>query len=437
MDHMKAAAALTEEEARRLVDIRRRLHRHPETGWTEFRTTALIAHELEACGYTVHLGEEVIDPGSMMGVPSEQTLTEAEHRARLEGVPDEVLNRMKGGMTGAVATIGTGRPVIAFRFDIDALPIAEARGDHHRPFREQFRSEEDHVSHACGHDGHVAIGVALGRYLAEHRRSLPCTVKLIFQPAEEGCRGALAMVRAGVLDDVDILICLHLGLIAGSGTVVAGAGGFLASTKYEAIFTGTSAHAGLEPEKGRNALLAAASAVLQLHAIERHSKAETRVNVGVLEAGSGTNVVPSFAKMQFEIRASDDEGLRFLDQRAKQIMDGVSVGYGVKVNLKMLGHASTADSDPELTALIAEAAHEVPGVDEVLPTARFGASDDATLMMRRVQERGGKAAYITVGSDLQSGHHTPAFDFDENSLLHAVCLLKRSFHLLTERDWIL
>jgi aminobenzoyl-glutamate utilization protein A len=133
---------------------------------------------------------------------------------------------MKGGLIGVVGTIGSGSPVTAFRFDIDALPIQEEHQNIHKPYSEQFHSTNTNISHACGHDGHTSIGLGLAKTISENKDSLKGTIKIIFQPAEEGCRGAYSMVDAGVVDDVDTLICMHLGLMAKSGMIVAGAKGF-------------------------------------------------------------------------------------------------------------------------------------------------------------------------------------------------------------------
>ena len=118
--------------------------------------------------------------------------------------------------------------------------------------------------HACGHDGHTAIGLGVATVLAEMKDQLRGTIKLFFQPAEEGVRGARAMVEAGVCDDVDFLLGAHLGFQAREvGTIITGGAGFLATSKMDAIFTGVPSHAGAAPEAGRNALLASATAALQ------------------------------------------------------------------------------------------------------------------------------------------------------------------------------
>src|SRR3972149_3335301 len=161
---------------------------------------------------------------------------------------------MEGGFTGVVARMTGARPgpSIAFRFDIDAHDLHESRDAVHLPAREGFASVHAGAMHACGHDGHTTIGLGLAEVLARLRAEWPGTVTLVFQPGEEGVRGARAMVEAGVVDDASVMVCCHLGAQSRmTGHVVGGISGFLATTK-----------------------LGAATAVLNLHAIPRHSAGE-------------------------------------------------------------------------------------------------------------------------------------------------------------------
>ena len=239
-----------------MVERRRDLHRHPETGWTEFRTASMIIGELKKLGYDVKFGADVIDEKSMMGVPSEVELADYMQRAINEGADPELVKKMAGGKTGIVATLKTDKPgkTVAFRFDMDCNDVEEERCDEHRPAKEGFASEHKKAMHACGHDGHVTIGLSAAKLLAANKARLAGTVKLIFQPAEEGVRGAFAMMNAGVVDDVDYLFGGHIGFKAtADNCLVTMTDGFLATTKLDAEFTGVSAHAGAAPEQGKNA----------------------------------------------------------------------------------------------------------------------------------------------------------------------------------------
>ena len=159
--------------------------------------------------------------------------------------------------------------------------------------------------HACGHDGHTAIGLAVAERLANPAAGWSGTLKLIFQPAEEGGRGAKPMVAAGVVDDVDYLFAGHLGCNLPSGKLAARATGFLFSRKIDVVFLGRAAHAAMGPHEGRNALLAAAAAALGLHGIARHAQEQTHVNVGKL-------VGRHRAQHHRRPRRDDDRGARRL-----------------------------------------------------------------------------------------------------------------------------
>jgi aminobenzoyl-glutamate utilization protein A len=402
-----------------LVRLRRDLHRHAETAWTEFRTTAVVAERLRALGYDVSLGRTIHVEEARMGVPPAEQVDAAWRRAREEGAPDGLLGEMAGGFTGVVARL-RGRhpgPTIGFRFDIDANDLQESREPAHRPAREGFASVHTGAMHACGHDGHTAIGLGLAEVLAGLRDEWPGTVTLVFQPGEEGVRGARSMVEAGVVDDCSVMVCCHLGAQSRqTGHVVGGISGFLATTKLDAVFTGAESHAALEPEAGRSALLGAATAVLNLHAIPRHSGGESRVNVGVLQAGSGRNVTPGRALLKLETRGATSEVNDHVERRAREILNAAAAMHGLEVTIDVAGATPSATSDAALVARVREAAAQVADVRRFEESAFAPASDDACAFMRRVQERGGLATYVIFGTALAAGHHMPRFDFDEAAL---------------------
>jgi aminobenzoyl-glutamate utilization protein A len=271
--------------------------------------------------------------------------------------------------------------------------------------------------HSCGHDGHTAIGLGLAAVIAGLREQWPGTVTLIFQPGEEGVRGARAMVEKGVADDCSVMVCCHLGAQSKvTGHVIGGLSGMLATTKLDAVFTGVESHAALDPEKGRSALLGAATAVLNLHALPRHSGGESRVNVGVLQAGSGRNVTPGRALLKLETRGATAEVNDFLEARAREVLQAAAAMHGLGLAIEVAGATPSATSDAALIARVREAAALVAEVAEFQDADFAPASDDACAFMRRVQQRGGLASYVIIGARLASGHHTPAFDFDEAAL---------------------
>jgi aminobenzoyl-glutamate utilization protein A len=264
--------------------------------------------------------------------------------------------------------------------------------------------------HACGHDAHTAIGLALARYLMDHRDEFCGTIKLIFQPAEEGTRGAAAMASAGVVDDVDWLFGAHMGTSAGSGELMVVTGGFLSTTKFDVDFTGTASHAGGNPEKGRSALIAAANAAIMLTAIPRTSQGDTRISVGRLDAGEGRNITPVHAHMECEVRGATDAANRFMMERARAVIEGCAIAQGVTWTLTKTGEACTLYTDEEALGVMRQAVRQVPGT--TLSDAVGVGSEDCTVLMRRVAERGGHAGYFLAGCS-HHGHHRPDFDVQD------------------------
>ncbi len=402
-----------------LVAWRRDFHRHAEAAWTEFRTSALIAKQLMDWGYQVKLGREIIDPDSMMGVPSAVELDAHMHRAIAQGADPELAEQMRGGLTGVVAILATETPgpTVALRFDIDSNDAHEVSYSGHRPAREGFASINPGAMHACGHDGHAAIGLGVAKTLMEHRHELKGTIKLIFQPAEEGVRGAKAMVAKGVVDDVDYFLSGHIGFGAGTpGSIVCGTSGFLATSKLDASFTGQSAHAGAAPDEGRNALLAAATAALNLHAIPRHKAGASRINVGVLNAGIGRNLIAPTALMKIEARGASSAINDYVRSRAEAVLRAAAEMYDCDLTITPMGDAPSAESDAELQNVVKTVAERLIPADLIVPQTGLGGSEDVSYLMQRVQEHGGKAVYVMVGTQLSAGHHDQRFDFDEACL---------------------
>ena len=242
-DIIKAAQGLRE----RTVARRRDLHKHPEAAWTEFRTASIVAKTLQGLGYQVLAGDEVIDPQAMMGVPPAAELERHFQRALEQGADAAWAEKMRGGKTGVVGVMrfATPGPTVALRVDMDANDLVEATEERHRPFHDGFASVNKGAMHGCGHDGHTATGLGVAEVLASLKGRLAGTIKLIFQPAEEGVRGAKAMVACGVVDDVKYVVGAHLGInLKRTGQVACRTEGFLATTKLDAVFTGKPAHAG-------------------------------------------------------------------------------------------------------------------------------------------------------------------------------------------------
>ncbi|MGE8203023.1 amidohydrolase [Heyndrickxia sp. NPDC080065] len=410
-----------------IVSLRRDLHQHPEVGFTEFRTASKVVELLTAFGYDVIYGKDAMDGDSRSGLPSKNELDKAFKRALQNGANADIIEKMKGGYT-AVVGILKGKedgPTMAFRFDMDALPVTESTDGDHFPQAEGFCSKYEGNMHACGHDGHTAIGLGLAEKLSD--RNFSGTVKLIFQPAEEGVRGAYAVVQKGILDDVDYFFSQHLGTNVPLGEFYGGSSGFLATTKMSATFIGVASHAGASPEKGRNALVGAATALLNIHAIPRFSSGETRVNVGVLEGGTALNIIPETAKMLIETRSISEEVNRELEERVRTIVKHSAEMHGLEHKIEVIGQAIPVNCDIELVRLAVEEAKQVEGfssLKEVNDSGSLG-SEDASFMIRRVQENGGKGTYMIIGTDIPAPHHHPKFDIQEEVLPRSVSLLNR------------
>lgn len=420
------------EEAKLLRDeavrLRRDFHKYPERGFCEFRTASIIINYLKDLGFDVRYGSEVISRDHIFVAPDSTLLASEKKRALSEGVREELIDAMYGGATGVVATIkgsGVGQgKVVAFRFDIDCNELDELESEEHRPFKEGFSSVHEGCTHACAHDGHAAVGLTLARLLSANREDFSGTVKLIFQPAEEGVRGAAAMVAAGVVDDVDYFFSGHLGISANKrGTFACSTDRFLCASKFDAEFFGKSAHAGLSPQAGSNALLAAAQATLSLHGISRHGDGASRINVGVISGGSGRNVIPEYAKIMFETRGESDSINSYMVERAQSIVKASAEIYGAKSDMRCVGHASSFKPDEEFSRQMFEIASETDIFDNVILKANMNASEDCTAFMNRVVQNGGKASFFLFGTELAGPHHTPGFDINEDSLADAVAIL--------------
>lgn len=408
--------------APKLREIRRDLHTYAETGWFEVRTSSLIARRLEELGYQVLTGEEVCLAGSRMGLPPEEVLDRQYQRALDQGAVQPYAERAKGGFTGVIGVLDCGEgPVIAMRFDIDALGVYEEDSAGHRPCLEGFRSVNEGMMHACGHDGHAAIGLGVAEILMSLRPRLKGTIKLIFQPAEEGVRGAKAIVDHGHLDDVDYVLGNHMGDSEGTDFQIGlNAKGSFATSKLDIFFTGRAAHAGLVPEKGDNAMLAAATAVLNLHAIPRCSSGETRVNVGLLQAGSGRNVICDRAKLELEVRGTTTEANAFVEGYARRICKAAADMHGCTCEIKLMGAAESLISDTAMMERCMKVCREKLGLRSTPPRPQSGASEDYSYMVNRVRSHGGQGLFFQTLTPCCGPFHGSGFDFQEDALCNGV-----------------
>lgn len=276
--------------------------------------------------------------------------------AREHGVSEEFLKATEG-YTGCVGVLDTGRPgpTMAMRFDIDCIPVQETDDPNHIPNKDGFRSKHNGFMHACGHDCHMSIGLTTAKWIVDNKDSLTGRIKIVFQPAEEGVRGA-------------------------------------------------------------NAVAAACAATMQLLGIPRHGSGMTRVNVGILQAGTGRNVIPAHAKLVMEVRGETAAINDYMSEQAMNIIKGCAISYGVKYDVRTMGAACDMKNDPEMVKMLREVAGTIPEVKQITGEANFGGSEDASLLAKRVTEHGGKAAFFVTGADRKAGHHQFNFDVNEPAL---------------------
>ncbi len=379
-DFRSEAQALTDQ----LVAWRRDLHRHPELAFEERRTAAMVAEHLGRLGYEVQ--------------------TEV-------------------GRTGVVGILEGNRPgkTVLLRFDMDALPIEEAN-------KTEYASQVPGKMHACGHDGHTAIGLGVATLLARHRHALGGRVKLIFQPAEETAGGARAVIADGVLNDPapDLALGLHLWNPLPVGRVIVQAGPLMAAaTHFKLTIYGRGGH-GAMPHETVDALVTAAHAVTTLQTIVSRNvnPTETAVlSVGTFHAGRAFNVIADRAELSGTIRAFDDQIMAQMKERLHQVMTGVAQAFGATFELELEHAAPAVVNDPAVASLVARAARRVLGEGSVGSTTPVMVSEDMAEFLKRIP-----GCFFLLGSmnperGLDSPHHHPRFDFDEAALPLGVAIL--------------
>lgn len=412
-----------------LIDFRRDLHQYPELGWLEIRTTYQIYKELSKLDCEVIFGEEVTEDKAKMGLPKQKELTDAYEFAIKEGVPKDFADQVKNGNTGLVAIFKNGEgPTVGMRFDIDALPMIEDQSDEHYPTQEGFASKRPGVMHACGHDGHSTIGLGVAKTIDRFKDHFKGTIKIIFQPAEEGVRGAKSIVEKGHLDDVDYFFASHItdDKKYPDCDLFPGSGGALATSKLDVEFFGKSSHAAGAPENGQNAMLGLATTIMNLHSIPRHSKGTTRINVGVAESGSGRNIISDYARLMVETRGIDTETNEYIRNYAENIVEGAAKMHTLEYKISKAGEAPSLESDQQLMEIIRETAEDLNLKATPIDKMPLGGSEDVSYMMTKVQEKGGIASFMRILTPLSALAHDVSFDFDEQILPKAVSVFTGS-----------
>ncbi len=421
-----------------LAVLRRDFHKFAESKWREFRTTSKIAEILDELNFQLKIGKEIIQPERCIGLPSEEERKCEIERAISQGANKEWINKMKG-YSGVIGIWDTGKkgPTIGFRFDIDALEGEESDDATHKPVKEGFRSVNPYM-HSCGHDGHTAIGLGLAYLIKERANELSGKIVLIFQPSEEGGRGAEAILNSNFKIDLDYFYAIHLCLSYNcmpmkTGMIAGGCDDFLDNRRYDVYFKGKAAHPAGAAQNGKNALLAACTVALNIHSIAHHEEGLMRVNVGRVDAGVARNVIAPNAKLELEVRGGNSKVAEYVNKRCTKIIETGAAMYDLEFELISKGITPSAKSDDELKELVGKAIEDIDIFNEFYKTGNVGGSDDAACWIKDTQSKGGKATYIGIGADSTAPLHNQKFDFDEKVLLPSSEMLYKLIKLSTNK----
>ena len=370
--YLLESIAVTHDE---LTRWRRDIHAHPELGFEESRTAAIVAEKLRQFGCEVHTGI---------------------------------------GRTGVVGVLraGNGSRKIGLRADMDALPIHEANGFEHR-------SQHAGKMHACGHDGYTTMLLAAARYLAETRR-FDGTVHFIFQPAEEGQGGAQAMIADGLFErfPCDAVFGMHNRPGLGLGRFAVRSGPMMAGGAFFDIdITGKGAH-GARPETGVDSVLVAAHLTTALQAIVARNVPPVQtavVSVTMIHAGDAYNVIPQTARLSGTVRAFSREVMSTVEQSMKRIAEGVTKAFGARCEVDFRVIYSPTVNNAEAADFAAKICAEVVGVENVdRNPPLIMASEDFSFMLEKVP-----GCYFNIGNGAGEGScevHNPGYDFNDEAL---------------------
>jgi amidohydrolase len=365
--------------------LRRDFHRFPELGFRETRTAGVIARELAGLGV-----------------------------------------EFQGGIaeTGVVAIIKGKRhgPVVLLRFDMDALPIQEQT-------EVEYISQNAGVMHACGHDGHTAIGLSVARLLHTSRSEWNGMVKLVFQPAEEGLGGAKRMIEAGVLENPvpDVALGLHVWNERPIGWLGITPGAMMSAAEiFNIRLTGKGGH-GAAPHLAVDPLPAATQIVTALQSIVSRNVAPLQtavVSVTSIHGGEAFNVIPSQVELQGTIRSFEPEVRQRVLSRFSQIVHQISAAFECEASIDLKSISPAVVNDAMVSQRVLEVARVLLPEHELSTVERTMGSEDMSYFLQQVP-----GCFIFIGSanaalGLSAAHHHPRFDFDEQVLPEAVALLE-------------
>lgn len=366
-----------------LTAWRRYLHAHPELSFQEHETTTWIAKKLE------HWSIPFTRPAPT-------------------------------GLVGSIVGARPG-PTVAVRADIDALPIQEEN-------QFSFCSTRSGLMHACGHDGHTAILLGLAQFLSQHR-GFPGRVKLIFQAAEEKLPGgAIQLVEAGLMDDVDACIGLHLSSDFDLGTAGIAVGPITAnSDSFRATVQGRGGH-GSQPELTVDAVMVACHAVVNLQTVVSRKVSPMRpavVSVGRIQAGGAANVIAERAEIAGTVRSQHSEIRQLLHDEIARTLESTCDMYGATLDLEYAYGYPALVNHPQVTPVLAEAGRAVLG-ERIIAMEPLMGGEDFAYYAATVP-----SAFMFLGARSEEAgsvwaHHHPRFTIDERSLPQGCEILGRA-----------
>lgn len=412
--------AMTENLHDKLITHRRALHQIAESGFNEWQTlNYLVRHTQNLEGATLSF----IDTTQAQKISLKGGIKLSDY------LPQEEVKHFVLGKEIVIPSLCVrfnlqeqGK-VIAIRSDMDALPIVEDQSSDHLPKILGFVSATS-CTHACAHDGHMAIALSLCEMVPLVKDDLIKNgvkeLRVIFQSAEEGCQGARFLALSSFMDNIDEIYCYHLGMGLPSGLIAPKVDKFLPTLKFDVSFLGKKAHAG-KPQNGVNAVKALADFISKsLDLMEIDSG--RLINFSNLQAPGARNIIPDFAAAEGELRSLSQAQLKAFEMQINDLLDGIKKETpSLLYNFKVVGFATEIKSDAELIAKVKQAALDASL--QVTPNFDFNASEDASLLIDKVQDSGGLGIYFVIGSNLKNGHHHSAFDFDEQSLDQGLSLI--------------
>ena len=366
------------------IKLRRDFHQHPELGFQEFRTSKIISKKLENLGFDV---KENIGKTGILGL-------------------------LTGSQPG---------PTVLLRFDMDALPILEENSI-------DYISNSLGIMHACGHDGHMAVGLTLAKIISDHKNKIKGSIKFIFQPAEEGLGGALAVIQDGVLENPrpDYSLGLHIWNEQPLGWIGVNPGPMMAGADiFDLTIHGKGGHGGL-PNNTIDPIVAAAQIINAAQSIISRNISPLEkgvISFGSVNGGSTFNVIPDKVRLSGTIRTFNSQTRIKIIERLESISHLIGEAMGCKIEFSINEITPAVINDPNIASALIDIVEKRFPTINIDPTFKSMASEDYSFFLNEVP-----GCFFFVGSanpdkGLTYGHHHPRFNFDEDVLSIAVSIL--------------